>query len=177
VILLVSIAVALALAPVLGGHPSRLLHVELRSGWLVGLALALQIVLFSRTGAHVPGRLHAAAHLASYALLVAFALRNRRLRGLWLVCSGMALNLLVIALNGGRMPLLASAARTAGLDPTGYANVSLDAHRLWFLGDVLALPQQLPFATVVSPGDVLIALGAVAFVVVASAAAPARPVA
>jgi hypothetical protein len=176
VILLVSIAVALALAAALGGRPSRLLEVELRSGWLVTSALALQIVLFSRTGAHVPGPLHAAAHLASYALLVAFALRNRRLRALWVVCAGMALNLLVISLNGGRMPLLASAARTAGLEPTGYANVSLDAHRLWFLGDVLALPSRMPFATVVSPGDVLIALGAVAFVVVASTGARPRPV-
>jgi hypothetical protein len=154
---------------VLGGRPSRLLDVELRGGLLVAGSLAIQIVLFARTGAHLPDGVRAPAHLASYALLVAFALRNRRLRGLWLVCAGMALNLLVIAANGGRMPLLASAAHAAGLAPTGYANVSVDAHRLWFLGDVFALPQTMPFATVVSPGDVLIALGAIAFVVVASA--------
>ena len=42
--------------------------------------------------------------------------------------------------------------------------------RLWFLGDVFALPARLPLANVFSVGDLLIGLGMIAFIILSSTA-------
>ena len=58
----------------------------------------------------------------------------------------------------------------AGVSPPGnvFANSAYVANaRLWFLGDVFAVPASWPFANVFSIGDVLIAVGA-AWAIVAS---------
>jgi len=174
-ILLAGIAIGLALGVGLGGRPSRLLQLSFRSGWAVALALGVQIVLFSRLGHSIPGGLARALHLATYGLLAVFVWRNRRIRALLPLGAGMALNGLVITANGGKMPLSAAAARSAGIDPGPHANVSLEAHRLGFLGDVFALPRGLPLATVVSPGDVLIVVATIALVALVSLGGRDRP--
>ena len=53
------------------------------------------------------------ALIASYVLLGAFAWVNRRLPAVWLIIIGLALNILVIGVNGG-MPVSAAAIETAG---------------------------------------------------------------
>jgi len=168
VVLLAGIAIGLALAAGLGGRPVRLLRLTFRSGWTVALALGLQIVLFSRPGHSMPDGLARSLHLATYALLAVFIWRNRQIRALLPLGAGMALNALAITANGGKMPLSAAAARSVGFDPGRHSNVSEDAHRLAFLGDVFALPRGLPLATVVSPGDVLIVVATIALVTVVS---------
>jgi hypothetical protein len=167
-ILVVGILVGLVLAVGLGGNPLRLRALTFRSGWLVAAALVLQIVLFTRLGASIPDLAARSLHLASYALLAVFVWQNRRVKGFAVLGLGMTLNAVAIAANGGRMPLSRSAARAAGLDPGGHANVSFEAHRLAFLGDVFALPPRLPFSTVVSVGDVLIVVGTIALLVLVS---------
>jgi len=174
-ILLAGILIGLLLALGLGGRPSRLLHLSFRSGWTVALALAVQVVLFSRLGHSVPDGVARVLHLATYALLAAFVWRNRHVRALLPLGAGMALNALAITVNGGKMPLSAAAARAAGIDPAPQSNVSLGAHRLAWLGDVFALPRGLPLATVVSPGDVLIVLATIALVTVVSLGDRDRP--
>lgn len=172
--LLVALAVGLAFALALGGKPSRISELRLRGEWLVLVALGSQIVLFSRLGADVPESLVGALHLASYALLVAFAAANVRVRPLALILVGLACNAVAIAANGGRMP--ASERALAGLGLSGFdGNVSTEAHRLLFLGDVFVLPHQLPLANVFSIGDILIGLGAIAFVVVVSLGSTSSP--
>lgn len=172
--LLVALAVGLAFALALGGKPSRISELRLRGEWLVLVALGSQIVLFSRLGANVPEDLVGALHLASYALLVAFAAANVRVRPLALILVGLACNAIAIAANGGRMP--ASERALAGLGLSGFdGNVTTEAHRLLFLGDVFVLPRQLPLANVFSIGDVLIGLGAIAFVVVVSLGSTGSP--
>lgn len=165
--LLPSIIVGLAAALALGGKPSRLLEIRFRLPWTVPLALGVQIVLFSRLGELVPAPLVRPLHLATYALLIAFAAANLRIRALVPALVGLALNALAIAANGGSMPLSASAARAAGLDPSE-SNVSEAAQRLGFLGDVFAIPAGFPLANTFSVGDVLIGLGTAAFIVVVS---------
>lgn len=174
-ILLGGVVAAVALALALGGRLARLAELELRSTWTVAGALAVQIALFTRLGGALPDAVARSLHLATYGLLVLFAMRNARVRALWALAGGMVMNFVVIAANGGRMPLDAAAARVAGLTPASYANVSTHAHRLWFLGDVFALPKRLPGATVVSPGDVLIVVGTIAFVVLVSLGDRGRP--
>lgn len=163
--LLPSIVVGFALAVILGGRPSRVLEVHLRIGWAVALAILLQVGLFSRLGTGLPAPALRVGHVLSYALLIAFALANRRVRTLLPTMAGMVLNSIAIIVNGGHMPVDAGAARAAGLSPADFANVSAEATHLRFLGDIFALPQQLPFANTFSIGDILIGVGMAAFIV------------
>jgi predicted MFS family arabinose efflux permease len=102
-------------------------------------------------------------HSCTYALLFWFAVANLSIRTLSLVYAGLALNALAILANGGRMPVSAGAADAAGVGD--FRSVSESASHLRFLGDVFAIPRELPFANVFSVGDVLIGLGAIAFIV------------
>lgn len=166
--LLPSLLFGLLFAVLLGGKPARLIAVNFRLGWTVLLALGLQIVLFSRAGAGLEDGLRSSLHLASYGFLIAFALVNLRLRALAPVLFGMGLNAVTIAANGGRMPVSESAARAAGIPIEPHSNVSASADRLWFLGDVFAVPSGFPLANVFSVGDLLIAFGVASFIVFAS---------
>jgi len=173
--LLPSLLVGLAVAPILGGQLFRLLDVQLRCEWAVLLALAAQIVLFSALGEGVPHQLHAPLHLASYALLILFAAANIRIRALAPLLAGLTANALAIAANGGEMPVSRSALAAAGLGSVGGSNISAQAGRLRFLGDVFAVPHELPLANVFSVGDILIALGMIGFVVAVATDSGAEP--
>jgi hypothetical protein len=112
-------------------------------------------------------------YLASLSTLLLAVALNRDLPGMTLLGLGLSLNLLVIAANGGLMPLSVEAARRAGLfdvitalETIGrYRHVTLmdEGTRLWFLGDTIVLAYPLPSAQVFSPGDILVALGAFIF--------------
>jgi hypothetical protein len=166
--LLPALFLGLAFALVVGGRPSRLVEVRFRLTGLVLLSFGGQVVLFTRLGSWVPDEAVRPVHLGTYGLLVLFALANLRIRALLPVLLGMGLNAAAIAANGGRMPISSAAASAAGLEPTARSNVDADADRLWFLGDIFALPYQLPYANIFSVGDLLIGFGMMAFIVVAS---------
>lgn len=166
--LLPSLLLGLVFALLLGGKPSRILDVRFRLSWTVVLALAVQVVLFTRLGEAVPGPLQRPLHLSTYALLILFALANLRLRPLIPVLLGMVSNAVAIAANGGSMPLSPSAAAAAGLPLDAGSNVSQSAGHLRFLGDVFAIPPELPLANAFSVGDILIGLGMAAFIVAVS---------
>jgi hypothetical protein len=166
--LLPSLAIGLVFAVILGGDPRRLAHVSFRSAWLSVAALGIQVVLFSRLGAHVPHEAARALHLGSYALLLAFGVRNLRMHAFLPAAAGLALNALAIAANNGIMPLSRNAAATLDLHPGVHANVSTAADHLTMLGDVFVLPSEFPFANVFSVGDLLIGIGVIAFVVLTS---------
>ncbi|MEX2647303.1 MAG: MFS transporter [Gaiellaceae bacterium] len=168
--LLPSIALGLVVALVLGGRLSRLLEVQLRRPWAPPAALALQILAFSAGGAAVPAAASRLIHLLSYALLAVFALANRRVRALLVVFAGMALNALAIAANGGRMPISPGAAHVAGIPLDQPSNLSAGASHLRFLGDIFALPSQVPLVNVFSIGDILIGIGMIAFIAYVSVA-------
>lgn len=166
--LLPSLAIGLALALVLGGKPARLAEVRFSLPWTVLLSLLMQLVLFSQLGANIPDTARGPLHIATYGLLLVFAAANARLLPLIPVLLGVGLNSVAIAANGGVMPVSTTAARAAGIDPLGGRNVSSQAEHLKFLGDVFALPKQLPIANTFSVGDLLIGLGMIAFVVIVS---------
>lgn len=98
--------------------------------------------------------------LASNAAVAVWLAANRTLPGLLLAGAGMALNVLVIAVNGA-MPVLESSARRAGV-PQSIEGSSIKHERLdedtvlpW-LADAIPVP---PFKEVLSVGDVVLALG------------------
>jgi hypothetical protein len=157
-----AILLCLVTVPLAGGHLARLGEVRFRAGWLALLAIAAQILIVSVA----PGgseAWHNGAHLASYALLAAFATVNLGFPYLWLMALGGLLNLLAITANGGVMPADPDALAAAGLDPDSgdFANsAAVDDPRLPFLGDIFAVPDAWPASNVFSIGDVLLVVGA-----------------
>lgn len=146
--------------------------------------MGLQLAIFQPLGPLPFLRGHElAVHVASYAALGVFLWLNRHLPGMWLVALGFASNAVAIVANGGLMPASEEALRAAGrwvvLEAEGatYNNSAvMGPHtRLWFLGDVFALPSWLPLANVFSLGDVLLALGTLVLVPALMGARPAPP--
>lgn len=164
------LAVGIALAAIAGADLRRLGDVRLRASWLIAVAFVLQLSVFA-----IPWttRLFAGAtvaiHIASYALLLGFAVANLREPGFVVAALGLACNTLVIFLNHGRMPVALSVWRSAGkaagaITRTGHYNnnVLASAHtHLAFLGDVVPLPVA---GNAFSIGDLLLLVGATIFV-------------
>lgn len=157
-----------------GGRLRHLNRLQLRGTWLILIALVIQLLVFP-LGSVKPIISFGTEyfHLASYALLLAFVLLNRREWGILVMGVGLLLNLVVIIANGGYMPtrpdLLEAAGRTqaaAQLREAGtYGNNILMGPEtpLWFLGDVFYVPARVPLANVFSVGDILLALGLIVF--------------
>ena len=158
-LVLVVLAVALALGWARGGSLDRLGGLPLRSRRLVVAALLAQLA-----GTFVGGPFYPLGLVASAALVVAFLVRNRGIRGTGLVALGLAANALVVGVNGA-MPVSQDAAARAGV---GIQDLLIGADsrhepadgdtRLRALGDVIPVPLPLR-PEVVSPGDVLVAAG------------------
>lgn len=144
--------------------------------WL-GLALIAvlpQLLVFhsSRTAGWFSDSWAAAILVSSQVALLVFVWKNWQLTGMKIFGLGLFLNLLVISLNGGLMPM---APETAGaLFPDLPAstweigsrigrskNILLPAGetRLAPLSDAVLLPAWFPWTRALSPGDLLIALG------------------
>jgi hypothetical protein len=106
--------------------------------------------------------------LLSYALLLGFAASNRAVRGVAVVTLGLASNLAAILANGGLMPANPAAIREAGRAYSTHNNSLAEAapHLAW-LTDRWAVPSWIPLGNVFSVGDVLIAVGIAATVVLA----------
>lgn len=159
--LMVAGAVLILLSvPLTGGDLRRLAFVPIRGAWLLGLALALQIVVTSIIP-HAEGPLEA-VHVGTYVLAGIFFVLNRRIPGLWILALGGAMNGITIALNGGTLPADPDAVRRAGIrhQDGEFANSApLENPRLAMFGDNYAIPEGWPFSNVFSIGDVLILLG------------------
>ena len=170
--LAIACLIGFALAWAAGANPRLLIDVRLRWTFLVLAALAVQILLFEVHTQLPWGVSVTAAHVASYVLLLAFAIRNSRIPGFALAGLGLACNALVIFLNNGRMPVGAAAwadsvvNRSHAIAHGAYNNVAAvsSGSHLAFLGDVFAIPHGLPFANTFSIGDVLLVAGATFFV-------------
>jgi hypothetical protein len=153
---------------------------QIRYIWLVLIAFLPQLLVFylPATRKSIPDRWAIVALISSQVLLLIFAWRNsfqrqfRNRLGFWLLGVGLSLNLIVILLNGGLMPI--SPETVARLVPdaapgswqigsrlgTGKDIVLVvDQTRLWLLSDHFLLP--LPGRDVAfSLGDIIIAAGA-----------------
>jgi hypothetical protein len=163
----------LALAPLLGGRWSRLADLQLRGVPLFYVGIALQLLAFpvSALPWRTPDRLAVVLWLVSYGLFAFGAARNLPISGVPLVAAGMLSNVTAILSNGGHMPALPGALRAAGLHFEQSRNsTALNAPHFPWLVDRWAAPSWVPLANVYSVGDVLIALGGVVFVLVATGA-------
>jgi len=161
-----------------GGRLDRL--AELRFHWagLALLGLLVQVALFSPSVANAVGDAGAPIYVVSTLAVFVVVLRNRAIPGLAIVALGAASNLLAIVANGGWMPVAPGALESIGQGiGSGYSNSrELAAPVLGPLTDVLAMPTWLPFANVLSVGDLLIGTGvAVTIAVAMRSAHPSAP--
>jgi hypothetical protein len=141
-----------------GGRVSS--RLEIRNAWVIILALALQVLTLV-----LPRPAGPVLILVSYGVLIAGLTYNLNRQSIRLLLVGVLLNLVVIGLNFGRMPVSVPAAERMGFDTaplvsgTDYKRVAMsDQTRFNFLGDVIYVPYPMP--RVMSIGDVVVALGA-----------------
>ena len=151
----------------LGRAPLRHLYM-----FVPPLAILAGVVFLGRSGG-MPQPYLSAAKIVQYAALLAAIMLNLHMRQMWLAAAGTFLNLLVIAANGGFMPMSAKALRMAGLaemlDPERTSQLIRHAimtpeTRLKPLADIIPVPGYPVTAQVASIGDVLISLALFVFV-------------
>jgi MFS family permease len=167
-----AVLIGLLIASALGANLTRLADLRFRGSVLVFGALAIQAGIFTPLGDQLPAGWDRPLHVVSYLMILSFFALNVRVPAFWLVGFGLVSNVCVIFANGGRMPVSAEAWQASGGDvsvftPSGYSdnNVLAGPHtHLWWLSDIFAVPPQIPLATVLSIGDLLIVIGMVAFV-------------
>lgn len=167
--LLSAVIIGLAIGFVVGGRPKNLGNLSLRWNVLIFLALAIQLVMF--TGLTVAPMIVTAGYIASWLLALVWLGRNLSVAGIPVVLLGGVSNVLAIASNGGRMPVEASLlARTHGSayvaalaagHVTSNSILATPQTNLRWLTDIILIPPPWPLPTVLSVGDVLIALGVV----------------
>lgn len=163
--LAIVIFVALAVAVLRGGRLVNLGDIELRSWWLLFLALGLQTATRWLPESSWAEEAGIAMVLFSFFLLMVMVLLNRTKPGMWIAGVGVLMNFIVIAVNGG-MPVLAGAAEVASSftvsnpDLSGtFKHVPLDeSSRLTFFADVIPL-RLIGVGEVISLGDIFLALG------------------
>jgi hypothetical protein len=173
ILIALCLALLVGLAAV-GGRVSNLAHVQVKWAWLAPLAFLMQAYLIFFPAERAGGLLSARSLLltASHILLFVVVWQNRHLSGVKLLGLGLALNFLVMVVNGGFMPITPDALVQIGYDgnasqlETGYIvgrtkNMVAEAGeaRLWFLSDIMVVPKPFPIPTALSLGDVLIVLG------------------
>ncbi len=159
-----------------GGRLGRLKEIELRAVWVFLLAAAVRIALdvLGAKGSLLTPRFGPWLSVGAYFLLLLGFWLNRHLRPVRWVAAGVLLNFLVIAANGGSMPVdRALAQRSASpelvklLDSPSYVvhKPVTPETRLAFLADILPLPMLCPRPRWYSPGsvgDILLTFGACA---------------
>ena len=152
---LIAIALGLVFGLVTGGSIGRLSKLSFRWPWLIiAVVLIRQALLLTPLGRVAGARyIYVAALLA----IIAWVLwHSARVRGIWLIAAGAALNLIVIVANNARMPVAPELAGAVlpRTNPGLYTLMGSQTN-LNILGDWIRLG---PIPEAYSVGDVLIAL-------------------
>jgi hypothetical protein len=145
------------------GSFSELTKLPVAAAWLLATGLVIQIGLeyidFPRDQIETIGY---AFLMISYALILAFCLANLPTKGFGVIATGIAMNALVIGLNQG-MPTKPIGNDASGdrirkpVEQTVKHRQERKDDLLGFLGDKILFPR--PFDTLVSFGDLIIAVG------------------
>lgn len=154
------------------GDPYRV--PDFSSVWLVLAAVIPQLLVFqiSFTAGWFSDGWAAIILICSQLLLLVFIWLNRDKVGIKILGLGLLLNLVVILLNRGLMPMALETVQALfpdvpysawqiGSRPGRSKNIILPAGdtRLAWLSDSILLPEWFPWTRALSPGDLLIVLG------------------
>lgn len=170
--LLESIVLAIFIGFLTGGKLNPLLEVHMKKVGLLIFGALLQAVAFLSVKSNIDFGLNwiiPVLYSMSYVILLGFTWVNRLFPGIRIVAIGIALNALVISLNGGLMPVdpiyLPETSRQLLQAGTGTHGLVTDTTRLKFLADIFyadipGLGKQL-----FSLGDLFIDFGIGIFIV------------
>jgi hypothetical protein len=148
-------------------------NIHIRGGWIFPVLLVFQLSMFN-----LQEKIDFFARYNGYLFLVVYVVGlyvlwlNRREKGFWFIFVGVALNFVVMLVNGGRMPVSEEAASV--LDPiylqmlregTIISKHMLlnDSTHLSFLGDIIPLSAPYPRNQAISVGDVIMNFGIVIY--------------
>ncbi|MDQ3756670.1 MAG: DUF5317 domain-containing protein [Actinomycetota bacterium] len=154
----VAVVVGIAIGLLTGGRLDALGERTFRGVPLLVAGVVLQLAGGLLVGVGV------AMVLLSYAALLAFCILNLHVVGMGVVLVGLAMNSLVIGVNGG-MPVRRSAVVAAGIASyddlpdiklDGKRHFEDDDDRLMFLADIVPVP---PLREVLSFGDLVMSVG------------------
>lgn len=152
----------------------RFSQIHLIAGWMFPVLLLVQFIIFYAQEkwawlASINGYLF----MGIYAVGLIFLWLNRHHKGFNLILIGVLLNFVVMAVNGGRMPVSLSASEVLGPYYTDMLksgsviskHYMMDATtRLSFLGDIIPLSKPYPRTQVISIGDVVMNFGMFLFI-------------
>lgn len=157
-LVLVAAIVAASVALVRGGSLSALAGTQFRWTWVLFASLLVQVAADIWAG-DISRTLGVTLFVLSYVGVALFMLLNRSFAGMAFAAAGLALNALVIAVNGA-MPVSRWAADVAGIGSLGDMGVKHEVAGpdtvLSFLGDVIPIPSTLQ---IISVGDVVLGVG------------------
>lgn len=147
---------------------------DLKAPGLVLLAFIPQFLIFYLpvTRTKIPESTASILFVSSLVTLIAFSLLNIRKTSFWPVTAGFMLNVVVILLNGGWMPISPLTVQkilpSESVDALqtghriGYSKdilLTREETRLWFLSDWLTLPEWINYRVAFSLGDLLLFIG------------------
>jgi hypothetical protein len=161
-----SIIVGLFISLILGGSFQGLLTISLKHPWLIALSFFIQfgaIYIFQ-------DQLLQAVIISNLCLLI-FCYLNMKVTGFKYMATGIFLNLVVMIVNKGRMPVDVNAAKILSPDDVPallageygkHIALSENTH-LNFLGDIFFLQNPYPRPIIISLGDIVLSLGVILF--------------
>jgi hypothetical protein len=165
VVWVAALAIGLVAGFATGGKIANLARLRFRWPWLIVAALVVRVVTVLPPLTRIDGTRW--AYVAALTTVLAWTIWHiDRLPGIWLIAAGSAVNLFVIAANGGRMPVapqLAGALVQRG-QIGQYTLMGPDTQLNW-LADWIGLPG--PLREAYSPGDLIVALGIAVVVLLA----------
>lgn len=167
------IIIALLVGLFRGGNFKGLADMKLKLAWVFPVLLMIQIVVYILQN-KVPalGLYSNTIFILVYLVGLYFLWLNRHHTGFFIIFIGVLLNFLVMAFNGGRMPVSLEASIV--LDPSfiealktglyGKHAAITESTRLAFLGDIIPLSAPYPREQIISIGDVIMNIGVFFFI-------------
>jgi hypothetical protein len=149
---------------------AALSQIRIKGGLIFPLLLGIQFILY-----FLHGKIPFIEQYNGYMFMVVYAgglyvlWLNRKEKGFWWIFAGVALNFIVMLVNGGKMPVSVEATASV-LDPS-YTQMLIDGTAvskhfalndstiLPFLGDIIPLTTPYPRSQVISIGDVVMNFG------------------
>lgn len=149
-------------------------NVKIRGWYLALIGLVMQFAVYkSELVPMVKGYL-TYIYIGSALLLIITLILNFDKRGTWIILLGAILNIIVIYLNGIKMPIDMNGLELAGMADiatkisnggvTQFIPLESVTNFTRFLGKYIVLPKPYPLAKVISIGDVLMSIGMIAFI-------------